>query len=554
MRVVALENEAINECWISDRDRFAYEGLNSTERLTTPMVKQDGKWLETDWQSALDYVSHSLQTIGNLHGAESIAAIAHPISSVEELYLLQKLLRGLGSSQIETRLRQVDTRGSAAVPYLGMAINELSSLKRAFVIGSNLRKDQPLIAARLRTATKQGLQIHRLDAGGSDWLMPLASSLTMRPSAWVTGLSEIALALAQAKGVSAPAGIRSETVSPEAMQIAQALLETQALNSSAGIDSPNQAIFLGASAIAHPQAADLHVLAQFIAEQTGARFGFLQEGGNSVGAHLVNAVQGNAGSINSLLDGERHAYLLMHVEPLADLPNPQQTRAALTKADTVIALTAFTSPDLLELADVLLPITPFTETMASYVNTAGTIQTIQPAVKPLGDARPAWKVLRTLGTLAKLDGFLFNLPEEVRAEALPELLDSAVLLANNQFSDKLSLSAAVPTQAASLERLGDVPLYGVDAIVRRSSALQLTADAKLAMKVGLGPHTFAELGLVEGEIVQVTQAGISVSLAATQVPGLAAGVIRLASTTPASMQLGAMFGPLTLTRIAGEVG
>ena len=554
MRVVALENEAINECWISDRDRFAYEGLNSAERLTTPMVKQDGKWLETDWQSALDYVSHSLQTIGNLHGAESIAAIAHPISSVEELYLLQKLLRGLGSSQIETRLRQVDTRGAAAVPYLGMAINELSSLKRAFVIGSNLRKDQPLIAARLRTATKQGLQIHRLDAGGSDWLMPLASSLTMRPSAWVTGLSEIALALAQAKGVSAPAGIRSETVSPEAMQIAQALLETQALNSSAGIDSPKQAIFLGASAIAHPQAADLHVLAQFIAEQTGARFGFLQEGGNSVGAHLVNAVQGNAGSINSLLDGERHAYLLMHVEPLADLPNPQQTRAALTKADTVIALTAFTSPDLLELADVLLPITPFTETMASYVNTAGTIQTIQPAVKPLGDARPAWKVLRTLGTLAKLDGFLFNLPEEVRAEALPELLDSAALLANNQFSDNLSLSAAVSTQAASLERLGDVPLYGVDAIVRRSSALQLTADAKLALKVGLGPHTFAELGLVEGEIVQVTQAGVSVSLAATQVPGLAAGVIRLASTTPASMQLGAMFGPLTLTRIAGEVG
>ena len=555
MRVVALENEAINECWISDRDRFAYEGLNSAERLTTPMVKQDGKWLETDWQSALDYVSHSLQTIGNLHGGESIAAIAHPISSVEELYLLQKLIRGLGSSQIETRLRQVDTRGSASVPYLGMAINELSRLKCAFVIGSNLRKEQPLIAARLRTATKQGLQIHRLDAGGSDWLMPLASSLTMRPSAWVTGLSEIALAIAQAKGVSAPAGIRSETASPEAMQIANALLETQALNSPAGADdTPSQAILLGASAIAHPKAADLHVLAQFIAEQTGSRFGFLQEGGNSVGAHLVNAVQGNAGSINSLLDGERHAFLLMHVEPLADLPNPQQTRAALTKADTVIALTAFTSPDLLELADVLLPITPFTETMASYVNTAGTIQTIQPAVKPLGDARPAWKVLRTLGTLAKLDGFLFNLPEEVRAEALPELLDSAVLLANNQFSEKLSLSAAVSTQAAGLERLGDVPLYGVDAIVRRSSALQLTADAKLALKAGLGPHTLAELGLVEGEIVQVTQAGVSINLAVTQIPGLAAGVIRLASTTPASMQLGPMFGPLTITRITGEVG
>ena len=555
MRVVALENEAINECWISDRDRFAYEGLNSTDRLTKPMVKQDGKWLETDWQSALDYVAHSLQTIGNLHGAESIAAIAHPISSIEELYLLQKLIRGLGSSQIETRLRQVDTRGAATVPYLGMAINELSGLKRALIIGSNFRKDQPLLAARLRTATKLGLQMHRLDAGGSDWLMPLASSLTMRPSAWVTGLSEIALAVAQAKGVSAPTGIRSQTVSPEAMQIAQALLETPALNPSTGSDArPTQAIFLGASAIAHPQAADLHGLAQFIAEQTGARFGFLQEGGNSVGAHLVNAVQGNEGSINSLLDGERHAYLLMHVEPLADLPNPQQTRAALTKADTVIALTAFTSPDLLELADVLLPITPFTETMASYVNTAGTIQTIQPAVKPLGDSRPAWKVIRTLGTLAKLDGFLYNLPEEVRAEALPEMHDSAVSRANNQFTGLFSLSTTVPAQPASLERLGEVPLYQVDAIVRRSSALQLTADAKLASKVGLGPDTFAELGLVEGEIVQVTQAGMSVNMTATQIPNLAAGVVRLASTTLASMQLGPMFGPITVTRIAGEVG
>ncbi|CAN1544089.1 NuoG NADH dehydrogenase/NADH,ubiquinone oxidoreductase 75 kD subunit (chain G) [Burkholderiaceae bacterium] len=554
MRVVALENEAINECWITDRDRFAYEGLNSADRVTTPMVKQDGKWLITDWESALDYVTNSLQTIRNLHGADAVAAIAHPISSIEELYLLQKLIRGLGSSQIETRLRQIDTRGAAIAPYLGMSIAELSGLKRALIIGSNLRKDQPLIAARLRTATKQGLQVHRLDAGGSDWLMPLASSLILRPSAWVDGLSEIALALAQANGVAAPKGIRSQTVSSEALQIAKAMLATASVVLEAGLATPaTQAIFLGASAMAHPQAADLHVLAQFIAEQTGARFGFLQEGGNSVGAHVVQAVQGNEGSIDSLLAGDRHAYMLMNIEPLADLPNPLQTRMALNKADTVIALSAFTSPDLLELADVILPITPFTETMASYVNTAGTIQTIQPAVRPLGDARPAWKVLRVLGTLAKLDGFLFNLPEEVRAEALPEMSETVLPLLNNQFSENLSLSSSALPIEFGLERLGEVPLYGVDAIVRRAPAVQLTADAKLALKVGLGPDTFIELGLKEGDLVQVTQAGASVSLTATQISDLAFGVVRLASTTLASMQLGPMFGPITLTRIAGQV-
>ena len=538
MRVVALENEAINECWISDRDRFAYEGLNSADRVTTPMVKQDGKWLVSDWESALDYVSNSLQTIRNLHGADAIAAIAHPISSTEELYLL----------------RQIDTRGAATGPYLGMSITELSGLKRALIIGSNLRKDQPLIAARLRTATKQGLQVHRLDAGGSDWLMPVANSLNLRPSAWVNGLGEIALALAQAKGVAAPKGIGGQTISPEALQIAKAMLATTSAVSEAGLAATStQAILLGASAIAHPQAADLHVLAQFIAEQTGARFGFLQEGGNSVGAHLVNAVQGNQGSIDTLLAGDRHAYILMNVEPLADLPNPLQTRRALNKADTVVALSAFTSPDLLELADVILPIAPFTETMASYVNTAGTIQTIQPAVRPLGDSRPAWKVLRVLGTLAKLDGFLFNLPEEVRAEALPEMSESVLPLLSNQFSENLSLSSITLPIESGLERLGEVPLYGVDAIVRRSSALQLTADAKLAAKAGLGPDTFIELGLKEGDLVQVTQAGVSVSLTATQISGLAFGVVRLASTTLFSMQLGPMFGPITLNRIAGQV-
>ncbi|NDH82565.1 MAG: NADH-quinone oxidoreductase subunit G, partial [Burkholderiaceae bacterium] len=264
MRVVALENEAINECWISDRDRFAYEGLNSPDRLTTPMVKQNGQWLETDWQSALDYVVHSLGDIQKQHGSQALAALAHPIASTEELYLLQKVMRGLGSQQIESRLRQTDTRGSAALPWLGMPIAKLGELKRVLVIGSHLRKDLPLIAARVRTATKQGLKVYRLDAGGNDWLMPIAAHLKSKPSQWVDQLGQIAQAIAQAKSISSPSGLAVKSVSREAQMIADQLL------SNTKLESPEpQAILLGSLAIAHPNASDLHVLAEFIATHTG---------------------------------------------------------------------------------------------------------------------------------------------------------------------------------------------------------------------------------------------------------------------------------------------
>jgi len=222
MRVVALENETINECWISDRDRFSYEGLNSQDRITTPMVKQGGQWLETDWQSALDYVAHSLKTISAESGPQSIGALAHPISSAEELHLLQKIVRGLGSDQIETRLRQTDIHGAASAPWLGMPVAHVSELDRALVIGSFLRKDQPVLAARLRTASKRGLQLSRIDAGGDDWLIS-ATGIAAAPSAWLNILSEVALAVAKAKSVSAPDGTPNVPVSTQAQKIADSL-------------------------------------------------------------------------------------------------------------------------------------------------------------------------------------------------------------------------------------------------------------------------------------------------------------------------------------------
>ncbi|ABP34261.1 NADH-quinone oxidoreductase subunit NuoG [Polynucleobacter asymbioticus] len=529
MRVVALENESINECWISDRDRFSYEGLNSADRITTPMVKQGGQWLETDWQSALDYVAHSLKTIAAESGHEAIGALAHPISSTEELHLLQKIIRGLGSNQVETRLRQSDVKSAASAPWLGMPITKLSELDRVLVIGSFLRKDQPVIAARIRTAAKRGLQVSRIDAGGDDWLIP-SSGIAATPSAWLNCLSEVALAVAKEKSTTAPVGTFNLSISPEAQKIADSLLSGE-----------RTAVLLGSAAIAHHHASDLHIMAQFIADQTGATLGFLPVGGNAVGASLVNA---NGVGVESVLSGDRRAVILMNIEPDSDLPNPSQARQALSKANTVIALSSFKSPDLLEVADVILPISTFTETVSTFVNAEGRAQTIQPAVKPLGDSRPAWKVLRVLGGLLELDGFLFNMPEEVLGEALPE--NYCTRLNNNASSSSIVNGNLAPFNG--LERLADVNIYAGDPIVRRSSALQLTRDAKRGNQVALNSATFSELGLKEGDAVRVTQGSQSVDMPASLEVNLAPGAVRISAGTVASAKLGSMFGPVTVSK------
>ncbi len=530
MRVVSSENEAINECWISDRDRYAYEGLNHLDRITTPMVKQGGQWLETDWESVMDYVARSLKTIASEYGAQSIGALAHPISSTEELHLLQKMIRSVGSSQVETRLRQVDIEGSAKAPWLGMPITKLSELDRILVIGSFLRKDQPLLAARLRTANKKGLQVLRIDAGGDDWLIPHATAIAAKPSSWISVLSELALAVAKAKSVTAPAGISSVSISPAAQMMADSLLSGSA-----------KSVLLGAAAMAHPAASNLQLLAQFIADQTGATIGFLPEGGNAVGASLVHA---NGGGVESILSGDLRAILLMNLEPDADLPNPAKARVALAKANTVIALSAYKSADLLEVADVILPITPYTETVGSFVNIEGRSQTIQPSVKPLGDSRPAWKVLRVLGGLLGLEGFLFNTPEEVLNDALSENYCT-------HLENQSTLSALKNAQAASndgLERIADVNIYAGDAIVRRAGALQLTRDAKRGNQIGLGAALFKALGLKEDELVSIAQDAVTIEMPATQEVNLAPGTVRISAGTAASAQLGSMFGPVTVTK------
>ncbi len=536
MRVLPLENDAINECWISDKDRFAYEALDSAERLTAPMIKQGGQWQETDWQTALEYVAHGLRNIKHEHGADSIAAVATGQSTVEELHLLQKAVRGFGSQNVEFRLRQSDFALDGQVtPWLGMPIAELSTLKRAFVVGSFLRKDHPLVATRLRAAVKGGAKLAILHACDDELLIPTAGKMIAAPGDWLAALSEVVVAVAAAKGVAAPAGFDGITASDAATKLA-------ALLTAVGENIPG-AVLLGNAAAQHPQASALHAAAQWIAAQTGAKFGYLTEAANTVGGHLVGATSGK-----DLFAAPKKAFVLLHAEPQLDCANPQQAAAALAGAEMVVAMSAFKHG--FDYADVLLPVSPFSETSGTFVNCEGRAQSFNGTVKPLGDTRPAWKVLRVLGNLLGLQGFEYETSEAVRDELFGKGATDLSAKLNN-------LSTAAPTSATfggagALERITDVPIYFSDAIARRSEPLLRTADANAPL-VQLPAALAAKLGVKAGDQVKITQGAGSAILAAGIDARLPANAVRVSAAHPSTAALGAMFGAVSVEKAGGAI-
>lgn len=530
MRVVAAENEAVNECWIADKDRFSYEGLNSAERLTKPMIKQGGKWLEVEWQAALEYVANGLRQVANSAGADQIAALATPHSTLEELALLQKLLRGMGSNNVDFRLRQSDFSADgkqAGAPWLGMPIADLNTRDRFLVVGSFLRKDHPLLAQRIRQAVKKGAQANIVHASGDDLLMPVANQAVVAPSQLVNTLAQILKAVAAEKGASVDVNV---TVSDSAQAIARSL-----------ISGERGAVLLGNLAQQHPQAAQIAALAQQIATLCGATFGYLGEAANSVGGYLAGATPGAQGmNAAQMLASPRKAYVLLNVEPELDLHNPQQAMAAMAAADMVVALSAY-KHHAIDYADVLLPIAPFTETSGTFVNTEGRAQSFKGLVKPLGEARPAWKVLRVLGNLLNVEGFNYDTSEAVRDEVLAG--DIAARL-NNQLND-----VAVNTDVAKggLERISDVPIYSADAVVRRAVALHKTPDAA-APAARLHSQTLQELGIAAGDAVKVTQGNGSVTLTVVADDSLPPNTVRVAAGHADTAALGAMFGAISVER------
>ncbi len=455
MRVVPLENEAINECWLADRDRYSYEALNSDQRLTAPMLKQGGEWKTVDWPTALEYVANGLQQVKNTHGAHAIGTLASPHSTAEELYLAANLTRALGSQNIDSRLRAADFFHEGGVRWLGTSIAALSDLQRTLVIGSNLRKDHPLLAQRIRQAARKGGQVNALNAVAFDWAMPVAHSLLTDASHWVQALADIAAAISTHTGVLAPVAGNAEQ--PQAQAIAKSLMGGE-----------RKAILLGNAAAHHARASSLLALANWIGTQTGATVGFLGEAANTVGAQLVGALPVanglNAGQM--LQAGALKAVLLLNNEPEFDTADGAAARAALSGADMVVTLSPFKTN--LDISDVLLPISPFTETAGTFVNTEGRAQSFHGVVRPLGETRPAWKVLRVLGSMLGLPGFDQETLEQVRAQALPQ--DVATRL-SNACSAWIDVNP-VPGQPASAS------IYQLDGLVRRAASLQQTADAK----------------------------------------------------------------------------
>jgi NADH-quinone oxidoreductase subunit G len=541
MRVLPLENESVNECWLSDRDRFSYEGLNSAERLERPMLKQDGRWQEVDWQVALDYAAHALASVRAKHGAASIGALATPQATVEELHLLAKLVRGLGSENVDCRPRVADptlSQRMQGTPWLGMPIERVNALDRVLLVGSFLRKDHPLLASRVRAAVKRGARVAVLHAVDDDLLMPVAAKAIVAPSEWAATLAGALVTTLQQRGEPAPAELADVQPSEAARALAAMLSSGQA-----------KAVLLGNAVGQHPQAAQLAALAQSLAAATGATLGWLVEGANALGGHLVGALPGPGGlDAAAMVERPLKAYLLLGVEPGLDHGTPGAATAAMAAADSVIALTAYRAPELLESADCLLPITPFTETAGAFVNCAGTVQAFTGVVRPRGEARPGWKVLRVLGNLLQLAGFDQDSAEQVREQALPA--DVAATLSNAVSGGYDSASVAPPSGA--LHRVADVPLYFADPIVRRSPSLQATRDAQ-APTARMNAATLARLGLAAGDAVRVRQplgrAGQgAATLEATLDAGLADGTVRVAAGHPVTAGLGAMFGEIVVER------
>jgi NADH-quinone oxidoreductase subunit G len=531
MRVLPLENEAVNECWIADRDRFSYEAVNADSRLKTPMIKQGGQWQPASWDAALRYVADGLQRIKSEHGATAIGALGSPHSTLEELHLLAKLMRGLGSESIDHRLRHSDFGNRAPdgrARWLGLPVAALSSLERVLVIGSFLRKDHPLFAARIRQAVRRGGRLMSLHAVHDDWAIPIAHRITAAPSAWVQALADVATAVAQHKGVSAPAA-------GDAHDAAKAVAEQL-------LSGERKAVLLGNAAVQHPQAGVLLALTHWIAAQCGASVGVFGEAANSVGAQWARVLPGPSGlHAGQMLSQPMKALLLLNVEPVHDAADPAAARGALEASGLVVALTPFLDAAV-DNADVLLPIAPFSETAGTFVNAEGRAQSFHGVVKGYGESRPAWKVLRVLANLLALPGFDYETSEAVRDEALAGA-DAAARLSN----EPASLPLAQPAALRGLERVADVPIYCTDALVRRSAPLQATRDAR-APVVGLPSVLWSQLGLSAGAKVRVTQGDAAAILPAEESPSLAPTAVRIAAGHAHTASLGAMFGAVTVEK------
>ena len=534
-RVVPFENDDVNECWISDRDRFSYDGLYTEDRLTHPMIRgEDGQWREASWSDALQIVVQTINMIREEFGSEQIGALGSPIATTEELALLARLTRALGSENVDFRLRQTDDSFDQALsgaPWLGMPITELNEVDRVVVVGSFLRKDHPLMAQRLRQAAKRGTQVYFVDSAADDPLFPVAGRITVAPSGLANALAEIAAGVAKVRDQQAPAAFADVQVSDAARAIAEGLASGE-----------RTAVLMGNMAVSSAQASLLAANAAELARLAGARFGFFTEGGNTVGGYLAGATPRSGGrTAAQMLSEPLKAYLVLQAEPSMDAANGALAVQTLKNSGFAVALTSYKSAAE-DWADVMLPISPFTETSGTFVNAEGRVQSFKAAAAPLGATRPAWKVLRVLGNFFELQGFDDDSSESVRDAVIAGGIEG-------RLSNEIKLAAALAPAASGqgLERVTDVPIYRTDAIVRRSAPLQETS-ASQSPRARMAAATLAGLGIESGDAVRISSAQGQITIPAQLDDTVAAGCVRIAAAFPETLELGAAEGQLNVER------
>lgn len=532
MRVVPKENASINETWISDRDRYSYQGLYHADRLAKPKIKLHEQWHETDWETALDYAVKGLQKSIHAHGPEAIGALASPSSTTEEFYLLQKLMRALGSHHIDHRLRQADFSGQDFMPLfpgLNQSIADLENNELIVLIGSNIQKEQPSAALRVRKAYLKGAQVIAINMMDYRFHFETVLKKIVAPHHMVDTL------LALAKAV-APSEIKDADVTDDDSAIAAKLTAGK-----------KTTILLGASAQNHPMAATLLSLVHIIAKASGATVGMLTEGANAAGAWIAGAVPHRAAAgfrlakaglnTQAMLSDARKAYVLLNVEPDADCAHSVLARKALGSAECVVSLSLFNNAFIEKYAHVILPITPFTETAGTFVNAAGQWQTFKGIATPFEDSRPAWKVLRVLGNFLHLEGFDYESSEEILREL--KAINSPALEHNTAI-----LHLPKREQYAKLSRVGDIPIYATDSIVRHAEALQATQpiiEGKINV-VRMHARTAEKLAVAEGDQVFIKQNTAQIQLPVAYDMRVPLDAVFVAGGIPSTCDLSELFG------------
>ncbi len=542
MRAVPRDCEATNETWLSDRDRYSHFGLAAEDRVLEPMIKVDGEWQNASWDEALAAASEALRNAVYVHGSANLGMLISPNVSTEEHFLAQRLAQGLECPNIDYRLREqdfADDKARAQTAAFQSQMTEIDHADSILLVGSNIRHEAPILGQRVRKAWRNGSQIAAINPVDWNFHFSLAQKVIAAPQNMLAELAKLANAVASASGKDVPAGLQAALNGhqPDEAHTAMAALLT---------GDGKHMLILGQAAMAHTQASWIRQISSWIAQASGASLNMIPHGSNTTGAATAGALAGQANigndglNVREMLSSDLKAYLLWDIEPDCDLANPAMATKALSSAETVVAVAAFASESLKKIADVILPLAPMAESEGLFYTLDGQSFSIEPAVRAAGQAKPGWKILRRLGSELELDGFsqvnLAGLRQEMLAEA------------DNSYFSAVEIELDAPQAGGDMYRVGEVAIYGVDALCRRSEVLQQTALADNHF-VGLNPDDAGSRGLVNGHKVKVSQADGQVTLPLRICKELPVGAVWVKCATNAGKALGDSFGPISVEAV-----